>query len=72
MNEQIIILVVLFFIILILAQIIARMMRTENHKYHTPIFLGRILLGFLLTMLVYLIFLMLKGEDIALKLFGSS
>ena len=72
MNEQIIILLILFFIIILLAQVIARMMKADNPKYNTAVFLGRILLGFLLTMLVYLIFLMLKGEDIALKLFGSS
>lgn len=72
MNDQIILLLVLFFIILLLAHVIARMMKADNPKYGTPIFLGRILLGFLLTMLVYLIFLMLKGEDITLKLFGTS
>lgn len=72
MNEQIMILALLFFVILVLAHLIAKMMRADNPKYHTPIFLGRILLGFLLTMMVYLVFLMLKGEDIALKLFGSS
>ena len=72
MNDQIILLLVLFFVIFLLVQVIARMMKAGNLKYSTPIFLGRMLLGFLLTMLVYLMFLMLKGEDIILKLFGSS
>ncbi|NLL61436.1 MAG: hypothetical protein GX240_01440 [Candidatus Atribacteria bacterium] len=72
MNDQIILLLVIFFIILLLAQVIVRMMRAGNPKYRTPIFLGRMLLGFLLAMLAYLIFLMLQGEDIILKLFGSS
>ena len=72
MINQIIVLLVLFLIIFLLAHVIVRMMKAGNPKYSTPIFLGRMILGFLLTMLVYLMFLMLKGEDIILKLFGSS
>lgn len=70
MNEQIALLAILFFIIIFLVQIIAKMMRSDEPKYKIPIFYGRILLGFLLAMLAYLLFLMLKGEDIVSKLFG--
>lgn len=47
-------------------------MKSGNAKYRIPILYGRVLLGFLLAMLIYLVFLMLKGEDIVSKLFGPS
>ncbi|MDD3655166.1 MAG: hypothetical protein PHI72_00140 [Atribacterota bacterium] len=72
MADQIAVLFILLFIIVILSQIITRMMKSDNKRFRIPIFYGRILLGFLLAMLIYLVFLMLKGEDIITKLFGPS
>ncbi len=71
MGKQIAILLVLLLLIIILSQIIIRMMKSGNPKFRIPILYGRILLGFLLAMLLYLAFLMLKGEDIVQKLFGA-
>jgi hypothetical protein len=72
MADQIAVLFILLFIIVILSQIITRMMKSDNKRFRIPILYGRILLGFLLAMLIYLVFLMLKGEDIITKLFGPS
>ncbi len=72
MTNQIIILLILVFIIIILSHTITNMMKSGNAKYRIPILYGRVLLGFLLAMLIYLVFLMLKGEDIVSKLFAPS
>lgn len=72
MTNQIIILLILVFIIIILSHTITNMMKSGNAKYRILILYGRVLLGFLLAMLIYLVFLMLKGEDIVSKLFGPS
>jgi Na+-transporting methylmalonyl-CoA/oxaloacetate decarboxylase gamma subunit len=71
MTEQLALLVILLFIIFALSKFITRMMKSGNEKFKIPILYGRVLLGFLLSMLIYLIFLMFKGENIITKLFGS-
>ena len=70
MNEEIYLLVILVFVIVILSKFVVRLMKTDNEKYKIPILYGRILLGFLVAMLFYIIFLMLKGEDVISKLLG--
>lgn len=72
MAEQVVTLLILLFVIIALSRFIARMMQSGNEKYRIPILYGRVLLGFLLSMLIYLVFLMFKGENIITKLFGVS
>ena len=71
MTEQLALLFILLFIIFALSKIITRMMKSDSEKFKIPILYGRVLLGFLLSMFIYLIFLMFKGENIITKLFGS-
>ena len=70
MNEQILLLVILVFIIIVLSKFIIRMIKSNNAKCRIPILYGRILLGFLLAMLFYTVYLMLTGEDIISRLLG--
>jgi len=70
MNEGIYLLVILIFITIVLSKFIVRLMRLDSTKYRIAILYGRVLLGFLLAMLLYIIFLMLKGEDVISKLLG--
>jgi len=70
MNEAIYLLVILVFVIVILSKFVVRLMKTDNEKYKIPILYGRILLGFLVAMLFYIIFLLLKGEDVISRLLG--
>jgi putative effector of murein hydrolase len=72
MTEQLALLFILLFITLLLSQFITRMMKSGNKKFKIPVLYGRVLLGFLLSMFAYLVFLMLKGENIITKLFGPS
>ncbi|MFW6134585.1 MAG: hypothetical protein ACOC5R_03310 [Elusimicrobiota bacterium] len=70
MNEQIYLIVILIFVIFMLSKLIARMMKTNYQKYRIPILYGRVLLGFLLAMFFYIIYLILKGEDVINRLMG--
>jgi len=70
MNEGIYLLVILIFITIVLSKFIVRLMRLDSIKYRIAILYGRVLLGFLLAMLLYIIFLMLRGEDVISKLLG--
>ena len=72
MTEQLVLLFIILFMIIVLSQFIAKLMKTDNEKLKVPILYGRILLGFLLSMFIYLVFLMFKGENIITKLFGPS
>jgi len=70
MVEQIYLLVILLLVVIMLSRFIVRMMKSNNPKFRIPILYSRILLGFLVAMLLYIIFLMLKGEDVISKLLG--
>ena len=70
MNESIYLLLILVLVIVLLSRFIVRMMKTEDKKYRIPILYGRALLGFLLAMLFYIVYLMLKGENVIEKLWG--
>ncbi|MBN2396184.1 MAG: hypothetical protein JXC36_06965 [Candidatus Atribacteria bacterium] len=69
MNENILLLILLALII-ITSKSIVKMMNENYEKYRILIYYGRILLGFLIAMLLYIVYLMLKGEDIMSKIFG--
>ena len=70
MDEQIYLIVIIIFVIIVLSRFIVRMMKMDNPKYNIPIFYGRILLGFLIAMFFYIIYSMLKGEEVITKLMG--
>ena len=70
MNEGLFLLVILIFLIAVLSKIIVKMMNSGNGKYKVAIFYSRMLLGFFLTMVVYIGYLLIKGEDILIKFFG--
>ena len=70
MNESIYLIIILAFFIVVLSRFIVRMMKTGNKKYRIPVLYGRALLGFLLAMLFYIVYLILKGENVIGKLFG--
>jgi len=69
-NEVIMMLLIIIFIILVISSFTARMMKADYQKYKLPITYSRVLLGFLLAMLVYITYLILKGEDVINKLLG--
>ncbi len=70
MTEQIYLLLILLFVIILLSKFVVRMIKSDNLKYRIPIFYGRILLGFLVAMLFYIVYLMLTGEDVISKFLG--
>jgi hypothetical protein len=70
MNEAIYLLIIIIFIIIVLSKFIVRLMKLDSVKYRLAILYGRVLLGFLLAMLLYIVFLMLKGEDVIGRLLG--
>ena len=70
MDEQIYLLVVIIFVIIVLSKFIVRMMNMDNQKYNIPIFYGRILLGFLIAMFLYIAYSIIKGEDVLTKILG--
>lgn len=71
MIEQLVLIIIIFFVIIVFSQIIVKMMKSGNEKFKTFIIFGRMLLGFLLAMFIYSLYLMLQGEDIIAKLMGS-
>lgn len=70
MDEQIYLLVIIIFIIYILTKILVKMIKMDKNKYAIPIFFGRVLLGFLITMFIYIIILLFTGESILLRVLG--
>lgn len=70
MDENIYLLVVIIFVIIVLSRFIVRMMNMDQQKYSIPILYGRILLGFLIAMFFYIIYLMVKGEEVITKFMG--
>jgi len=71
MSEQIYFILILIFVIIVLSQVIVRMYRLENTKVKNAIFYFRMLLGFLIAMLIYSVFAILKGLDILGSFFGK-
>lgn len=71
MNEQIYIILILIFIILMLSRFIVRMYNTDNPKARGAIFFFRMLLGFLIAMLVFVIVEAIRGNNVWERFFGS-
>jgi len=71
MNEQIYLILILVFIILVLSRFIVRLYNTDHPKAKGAIFFFRMLLGFLVAMLVFIIIETIRGNNVVERFFGS-
>jgi len=71
MNDQIYLILILVFIILVLSRFIVRLYNTDNPKRKGAIFFFRMLLGFLIAMLVFVIVEAIRGNNVIERFFGS-
>ena len=71
MNEQIYLILILVFIILVLSRFIVRLYNTDNPKTKGAIFFFRMLLGFLIAMLIFVIVEAIRGNNVIERFFGS-
>lgn len=71
MNDQIYLILILFFIILVLSRFIVRLYNTNNTKAKGAIFFFRMLLGFLIAMLVFVIVEAIRGNNVLERVSGS-
>lgn len=71
MNEQIYLILILVFIILVLSRFIVRLYNTDHQKAKGAIFFFRMLLGFLIAMLVFVIIEAIRGNNVIERFFGS-
>jgi len=71
MNDQIYLILILIFIILVLSRFIVRLYNTDNQKAKGAIFFFRMLLGFLIAMLVFVIVEAIRGNNVIERFFGS-
>ncbi len=71
MNDQIYLILILIFIILVLSRFIVRLYNTDNPKTKGAIFFFRMLLGFLIAMLVFVIVEAIRGNNVLERFFGS-
>ncbi len=71
MNDQIYLILILIFIILVLSRFIVRLYSTDNPKARGAVFFFRMLLGFLIAMLVFVIVEAIRGNNILEGFFGS-
>ncbi len=71
MNDQIYLILILIFIILVLSRFIVRMYNTDNPKARGAIFFFRMLLGFLIAMLVFVIVEAIRGNNVVERFFSS-
>jgi len=71
MNDQIYLILILIFIILVLSRFIVRLYNTDNPKTKGAIFFFRMLLGFLIAMLVFVIVEAIRGNNVLERFFSS-
>jgi len=71
MNEQVYLILILVFIILVLSRFIVRLYNTDNPKTKGAIFFFRMLLGFMIAMLVFVIVETIRGNNVVERFFGS-
>ena len=71
MNNQIYLILILIFIILFLSRFIVKLYNTDNTKVKGAIFFFRMLLGFLIAMLVFVIVESIRGNNVLERFFGS-
>jgi hypothetical protein len=71
MNDQIYLILILIFIIFMLSRFIVRLYNTDNQKAKGAIFFFRMLLGFLIAMLVFVIVEAMRGNNVIERFLGS-
>lgn len=71
MNDQIYLILILIFIILVISRFIVRLYNTDNPKAKGAVFFFRMLLGFLIAMLVFVIVEAIRGNNVLERLLGS-
>ena len=71
MNDQIYLILILVFVILVLSRFIVRLYNTDDSKAKGAIFFFRMLLGFLIAMLLFVIVEAIKGNNVLERFFGS-
>ncbi len=71
MNNQIYLILILIFIILFLSRFIVKLYNVDNTKVKGAIFYFRMLLGFLIAMLVFVIVESIRGNNVLERFFGS-
>jgi len=71
MNDQIYLILIIVFIIIVLSRFIVRLYNTDNPKTKGAIFFFRMLLGFLIAMLVFVIVEAIRGNNVLERFFGS-
>ena len=71
MNDQLYFVLILLLVVLALSRLIVRLYQSENPKAKNAILYFRILLGFLIAMLIYTLFGVLRGQDVIGKIFGK-
>jgi len=71
MRDQIYLVLILIIAIFILSRFIVKLFEIGNQKTESVVFYFRILLGFLIAMLVYILVAILKGQNVMEKFFGG-
>ena len=71
MNDQIHLILIMVFVILVLSRFIVRLYNTDNPKAKGAIFFFRMLLGFLIAMLIFVIVETIRGNNIVERFFGG-
>ena len=71
MNDQLYFVLILLLVVLALSRLIVRLYQSENPKAKNAILYFRMLLGFLIAMLIYTLFGVLRGQDVIGKIFGK-
>ena len=71
MNDQIYLILILIFIILVLSRFIVRLYGADHSKAKGAIFFFRMLLGFLIAMLVFVIIEAIRSNNVVERFFGS-
>ena len=71
MKEQIYLILILVFIILMLSRFIVRLYATDKPKIKGAIFFFRMLLGFMIAMLLFVIVETIRGNNVVERFFGS-
>ncbi len=71
MSDQLYFVLILLLVVLALSRLIVRLYQSENPKAKNAILYFRMLLGFLIAMLIYTLFGVLRGQDVIGKIFGK-
>ncbi|MBA7497748.1 hypothetical protein ES704_00480 [subsurface metagenome] len=71
MNDQIYLILIMVFIILVLSRFIIRLYNTDDPKARGAIFFFRMLLGFLIAMLIFVIVETIRGNNVVEHFFAG-